>query len=149
MKKPVARYTAGIALILLGAGYLLYSSMGSSMVYYYTVDEVLSGESDFSGRGVRVSGRVQEGSVSLSSDGKGLVFNALSEKSGSLMKVSYNGMVPDLFKEGSEVVVEGVWDSSKKEFAAAVLLAKCPSKYEGRGDSHPEEVALDNPGPAI
>ena len=149
MKKPVVRYAAAISLILLGAGYLLYSSMGSSMVYYYTVDEVLSGDPGFSGRGVRISGRVQPGSVDLSHDGRGLFFNAFSEESGAVMRVYYDGVVPDTFKEGSEVVVEGIWDNGRNEFEAEVLLSKCPSKYEGQAETHPEDVAMENAGPAI
>jgi len=149
MKKPVVRYAAAIGLILLGAGYLLYSSMGSSIVYYYTVDEVLSSDSGFSGRGVRISGRVQPGSVDLSHDGKGLFFNAFSEESGAAMRVFYDGVVPDTFKEGSEVVVEGIWDNGRNEFEAEVLLSKCPSKYEGKAETHPEDVAMENAGPSI
>ena len=36
--------------------------------------------------------------------------------------------VPDLFRDGAEVVVEG--RASQQAFEAQRVLAKCPSKYE-------------------
>jgi cytochrome c-type biogenesis protein CcmE len=149
MKRPVARVIIGGGLILAGAGYLFFSSMGSSMVYYYTVDEVLSGELDFAERGIRISGWVQPDTVRLTGDGKGVVFQAVNKESGVSMKVNYSGIVPDTFKEDSEVVVEGLWDAGRDEFSASVLLAKCPSKYESRGDSHPEDLSTGKAGPGI
>ena len=125
-------------LMLAGMVYLLYSSMDSSMVYYYTVDEVLSGNEDLSGRGTRINGWVKPGTVRLSDNGKGVVFAIYNRESGASLQVEYSGIVPDTFKEDSEVVVEGVWDTSLRKFNVSVLLAKCPSKYEGRGDAHPE-----------
>lgn len=149
MRKPFLRFIIAGGLILLGAGYLLFSSMNSSMVYYYTVDEVLSGESDFSGRGVRISGWVEPDTVRLSPDGKGVLFTTVNKSSGASMKVKYDGIVPDTFKEDSEVVVEGTWDASSGEFEASVLLAKCPSKYESRGDEHPDDLPIGKAGSGI
>jgi len=141
MKKSFIRLIIVGGIMLLGVGYLLYSSMDSSMVYYYTVDEVLNSNQDFSGRGTRISGWVRPESVRLSENGKGVRFEVSDKESGSTMKVIYNGIVPDTFKEDSEVVVEGTWNSSTHTFSASVLLAKCPSRYEGRGDSHPQDVS--------
>ncbi len=149
MQKPLRRFIIAGGLILAAAGYLLFSSMNSSMVYYYTVDEVLSGDSDFSGRGVRISGWVEPGTVILAKDGKGLIFTTFNKQSGASMKVRYNGIVPDTFKEDSEVVVEGNWDAGQREFEASVLLAKCPSKYESRGEEHPENLPMGKTGSGI
>ncbi len=148
MKKSFARFIIVGGLILAGAGYLLFSSMNSSMVYYYTVDEVLQGSDDFSGRGVRINGWVKPGSVSLADDGRGVLFEAFNKDSGSSMQIKYSGIVPDTFKEDSEVVVEGLWDRDQQEFTASVLLAKCPSKYESRGDAHPEGLSTGKDSPA-
>jgi len=147
MKKPIARLIIVGGLVVAGAGYLLYSSINSSMVYYYTVGEVLSGDSDFSGRGVRISGWVMPGTVKLAPGGKGLEFTTFDRDSGASMRVRYSGIVPDTFKEDGEVVVEGVWNAAGNEFEAAVLLAKCPSKYEGRGSAHPADLPMGKAGP--
>jgi len=42
--------------------------------------------------------------------------------------VSYSGVVPDIFRDGRQVVVEGSLGSDGR-FAATVLLAKCPTRY--------------------
>jgi cytochrome c-type biogenesis protein CcmE len=41
---------------------------------------------------------------------------------------------PDLFKEGAEVVIEGrlAQDGPGARFHADKVLAKCPSKFEGK-----------------
>lgn len=147
MKKSALKLIVAGTLIMAGGGYLLFSSMGSSMVYYYTVDEVLSNEADFSERGVRISGWVKPETVRLADDGKGIEFKTINRETGSSMQVDYQGIVPDTFKENSEVVVEGIWDSEAERFHASVLLAKCPSKYEGRGESHPEGLSVNKAGP--
>ncbi len=38
--------------------------------------------------------------------------------------------VPDLFKDGAEVVVEGRMTAAGGSFQATNVLAKCPSKFE-------------------
>jgi len=38
--------------------------------------------------------------------------------------------VPDTFKPGAEVIVEGGFDSASGVFGANSLMTKCPSKYE-------------------
>ena len=44
------------------------------------------------------------------------------------MNVSYRGAVPDTFKPGAEVIVEG--GMAGPQFAARTLMTKCPSKYQ-------------------
>jgi len=49
---------------------------------------------------------------------------------GGTLRVSYRGAVPDAFKAGAEVIVEGGLDSVGKTFTATTLITKCPSKYQ-------------------
>ena len=48
---------------------------------------------------------------------------------GNELPVSYHKIVPDMFKDGSEVVVEGIYDG--EYFHADNLMTKCASRYEG------------------
>jgi cytochrome c-type biogenesis protein CcmE len=41
-------------------------------------------------------------------------------------------MVPDTFKDGSPVVLEGRYSADERGFVAEAIMAKCPSKYEGQ-----------------
>jgi cytochrome c-type biogenesis protein CcmE len=44
--------------------------------------------------------------------------------------VDYSGAVPDTFKPGVEVIVEGGMQPEAGVFKASTLMTKCPSKYE-------------------
>jgi cytochrome c-type biogenesis protein CcmE len=44
------------------------------------------------------------------------------------LPVAYSGVVPDIFKDGRQVVVEGALGRDGT-FEATTLLAKCPTKY--------------------
>jgi cytochrome c-type biogenesis protein CcmE len=48
---------------------------------------------------------------------------------GKSLPVIYRGMVPDTFRAGREIVIEGHLDSGGV-FQADTILTKCPSKYE-------------------
>jgi len=43
--------------------------------------------------------------------------------------ISYSGAVPDTFKPGAEVIVEGGMGEQGR-FNARTLMTKCPSKYQ-------------------
>ena len=47
------------------------------------------------------------------------------------MAVRYHGTIPDLFKAGADVVVEGKMNAAGT-FEADVLLTKCASKYDAK-----------------
>lgn len=45
------------------------------------------------------------------------------------IRVQYKGLVPDSFKAGAEVIVEGSMNALG-QFVAKTLMTKCPSKYQ-------------------
>jgi cytochrome c-type biogenesis protein CcmE len=99
------------------------------MVYYFRVDEFVARANTLAMETVKVNGLVADGSIRKS----GMNYNFLVQGAGkNQVQVSYSGVVPDTFREGSEVVVEGKYDSRTKVFHCSTLLAKCPSKYEER-----------------
>jgi cytochrome c-type biogenesis protein CcmE len=63
--------------------------------------------------------------------GPGVSFTLLDKDNpGETLRVSYRGAVPDAFKAGAEVIVEGGLDGEAKTFKATTLITKCPSKYQ-------------------
>lgn len=109
----------------LALGYLLYVGLGSSMAYYSTVSELMQKGDSIYGKEVRVNGDVVPDSIER--NGLILTFNITGE--GESLSVIYQGVVvPDTFKDGAEVVVQGELDSDGV-FQANTILAKCPSKY--------------------
>ncbi len=127
MKRKKIKFIIGGVIIALTIGYLVFAGVSSNQVYYMTPTEVLAKGNAVYGQGVRVSGRIQDGSINW--DPKALELSFVIIDSESNIPVHYHGVVPDTFKYGVEVVVEGKLVNDKL-FEATELLAKCPSKYE-------------------
>jgi cytochrome c-type biogenesis protein CcmE len=107
-------------------GYLVYSGIRETMVYYLTVSELIQQTPSTSEEGVRVGGKVLEGSVTWDPKALKLKF-VLGDKAQSL-PVVYEGVVPDSFKQGQEVIIEGRYAGPM--FVASQIMPTCPSKYE-------------------
>jgi len=111
-----------VAVVAACVGYLVYSATGTSAEYYRTVAEL---RSDHSSGDVRVLGTVQD-DVQRSAGGLEVKFTAID--SGASMPVDYKGPLPDIFRPGIQVVVEGRMNADGV-FVAKTLLAKCPSRF--------------------
>jgi cytochrome c-type biogenesis protein CcmE len=116
---------AGIA--ILGAViYLVVSNTQANAVYYMTVSELKSCKTCVT-QDVRVAGVVQPGSI-VRNDAQQTISFVITQGSQTL-PVTYTGVVPDIFRPGITVVVEGYYTGSGP-FRAQTLLAKCPSKFQ-------------------
>ncbi len=113
--------------ILLAIGYLVFNGIKSTTVYYLTVTELQAQKASLQGQPVRVAGQVVEGSIVRNTTDLTLRF-VMYDDSGQL-PVVHKGLVPDIFGEQVEVIVEGVYTGG--EFYSTTLLAKCPSRFEG------------------
>jgi cytochrome c-type biogenesis protein CcmE len=107
-------------------GVLLYTTLGESMQYYKYVDEVVGSQTDWSGKKLQVHGYVVPGSIGKKANALEYRFDI--QRNGKTMRAFYAGIVPDTFKDDSEVVLTGVL--TKEGFMANDMTAKCPSKYE-------------------
>jgi cytochrome c-type biogenesis protein CcmE len=117
------KFALGGLCIGLAVAYLIVSGTSETATYYLTVTEAASAE----GTGqVRVKGKVREGSVVKSPEEVRLTFTLTDNE--RQIPVFYHGIVPDLFAEGREVIVEG--RLTPQGLIAENLLASCPSKYE-------------------
>lgn len=115
------------AVILLIVGYLVYTGIRDTMVFYLTVSEVMAKPpSDLSGT-LKVGGLVTADSVQWDPKTLKLSFNL--EDPQSHLTVHYAGVVPDSFKPGAEVIVEGTYHAPGT-FSAVTIMPKCASKYE-------------------
>jgi cytochrome c-type biogenesis protein CcmE len=118
-----------LALVLLGAGALVFSGLKESSVYFLNVSEALSLEPGKLQQ-ARLFGTVHE-EFSMAPSALGVNFRLLDKDDGSKsMMVRYEGAVPDTFKAGVEVIVEGAYAPAENVFQARTLLTKCPSKYK-------------------
>lgn len=116
---------AGIV-VLLAIGYLIYAAVQSTMMLALTVSQLRDMGATVYGEQLRVSGRVVEGSIKADSKNLVLAFRVTDDR--QELPVVYRGVVPDAFKAGADVVLEGKY-TPEGVFEANDLLAKCPSKY--------------------
>lgn len=114
------------AIVLIGAGALTMAGLSSSVVYFYAPSELEARATP--GQIVRLGGLVREGSIVRDSDGatRFVVTDGDAEA-----EVRYEGVLPDLFREGQGVVAEGVY-APGETFQAARVLAKHDETYMPR-----------------
>lgn len=122
------KVAAGLSVIVVCLVYLVVAGFKNTSVYYFTVSELHAREASLGGKRVKVAGKVVEGSIQQDKATMEVRFQAT--EGGQAIRVVYRGIVPDTFKDGAEVVVEGK-RGGDGVFRAETLLAKCPSKYEG------------------
>jgi cytochrome c-type biogenesis protein CcmE len=124
-QRRFALIAIALAVLGLAVGLALYALSGS-IVFFHTPTEVAQGVVAPGAR-LRVGGLVKEGSVVRAGDHISFVVTDTAND----VKVSYSGIVPDLFREGQGVVAEGVLGTDSSIVADSVL-AKHDERYMPR-----------------
>ncbi|MDR2820395.1 MAG: cytochrome c maturation protein CcmE [Desulfovibrio sp.] len=127
--KSTPLYLIAFLLFLGGTGYLCYSGFSENSIYFLNVSEARAASPDKLAN-VRLFGTVAADGVEKHASGPGIVFR-LEDKDNAAQAilVRYTGAVPDTFRPGAEVIVEG-GIGPDGQFAAKILMTKCPSKYQ-------------------
>ncbi len=123
-----------VVAILVGLGLatsLVMYALRSNIDLFYTPSEILYGKGEAhqmpeTGQRLRVGGMVMPGSVKR--DPKTLAVSFKLYDANGVISVSYEGILPDLFREGQGVVAQGVLESGNLVNAKEVL-AKHDEKY--------------------
>ncbi len=131
MRRGRVKFILGIGAIAISLTYLVYGGVRDTMVYYLTVGELKGRVPSVYKDKVRVSGTVVPGSIKKGIDGS-LEFKITDGE--QAIDVQYRGIVPDIFRDNVEAVVEGLY-TPQNVFKAKVLLAKCPTKYDPANSS--------------
>ena len=114
----------GAGVILAAALGLMLLAFGDSLVLFYSPSEVAASPPP-AGERVRVGGLVEAGSV-VRPDQGGALFTLTDTV--ATIRVSYDGSLPDLFREGQGIVAEGHFDHDGL-FQASNVLAKHDETY--------------------
>jgi cytochrome c-type biogenesis protein CcmE len=154
----VLKIVLTVAVLLGGAGFLVYSSLEHEQ-HYQMVDELLASDmSSWDGKELKVHGYVEAGTIIEKVVNQEIHRTFILQKSGKRIRVFSTGPKPDTFKDGSEVVATG--QLLKTETFAGLakgmnvpletdmpymvdsseLMAKCPSKYDGAGVNNAKNV---------
>jgi cytochrome c-type biogenesis protein CcmE len=119
--------TAGVLVAALSG--LMYTTLSEGTEYYMKVDEVMANPSAWHGKRLQVHGFVVEKSILQRPNTLDYAFQV--QNNGKVVQVRYSGVVPDTFKDGSEVVLKGHLDPQGfVQVERDGVMAKCPSKYE-------------------
>lgn len=113
---------------LIAAALLAAWALRNQASYFYLPADIVARPPE-TGRAVRLGGMVQTGSLKTAPDGVTVHFIVGDGK--ARVPVTFTGIVPDLFKEGSGVVAEGRI-AADGTFMADNLLAKHDEKYVPR-----------------
>jgi cytochrome c-type biogenesis protein CcmE len=111
-------------LMLAGATALVLTAFRSNLVFFFSPTDLLASPQP-PGHAFRLGGLVEQGSVDKA--GGDTVRFRITDKKNTLLVV-YRGVLPDLFREGQGVVVEGSL-SADGSFTASSVLAKHDEKY--------------------
>ena len=130
------KFVIGAGLLVASIGYLMVAGLQTSSTYYFTLAEFLPRQHELAGQGVRVAGRVTAGSLRKQTSAKGTDMQfAIGDFAGEnrvpvegTVPVVYNGVVPDMFGEGRDVIIEGKLVDGTLH--AQTIMTSCPSKYE-------------------
>ena len=112
-------------LAVLGAVLLAMWGLQDRAAYFYTPADIAAGKAA-PGEAMRLGGMVEKGSVKRDADGVTTQF--VVEDGDARVPVTYRGILPDLFREGSGVVAEGKLGGDRI-FVADNILAKHDERY--------------------
>ena len=146
------KFALGSFVIVASVIALIYTAAMETSAYFLTMDEYAAAVQEHEGQPLRLAGRVRDGSVEWNPRTLDLAFQiqsiparvdpdqeVIADVEEPAVKpallVRYNGILPDMFAEGRDVIVEG--RVTDHVFEADTLLTTCPSKYEA--DVQPDD----------
>ncbi len=123
-RKRTLRLVVALGAALILAGALIYTSFSASTEASTPSQVVASAEP---GRSYELTGKVARQSVARDDDRLRFVIRDRDGK--AAVPVSYEGVVPDPFREGREVIVSGEMKNGTFVAERDSLVTKCPSKF--------------------
>lgn len=127
MKAKHQRLTLALLALaaIAGASALALSALRDEAAFFYAPGDVATRPPEL-GKAVRLGGMVQTGTLKRANDGVTVHF--VVGDGVATVPVAFRGVTPDLFREGSGVVAEGVFNADGS-FTASNLLAKHDERY--------------------
>ena len=121
---------------------LLWSTLREGTEYFKDINEVLPQRQAWEGKPLRLHGYVVPNSILRKPDSLEYRFKVQNDPprkstaaAGEIITVSYEGIVPDTFKDEAEVTLQGRLTPAGFDVDRNGVVAKCPSKYEAAGSA--------------
>ena len=123
MKSKSIKIAITAAVLALALGGLFYSTLAEGTEYYVHVDEVMTDPGAWQGKRLQLHGFVVDKSIFVKP--QTLEYRFQIQNKGAVVPASYTGIVPDTFKDGSEVVLKGHMGPNGFAVDANGVMAKC------------------------
>lgn len=133
MNQRVLKLGGTAAVLILAFAGLFWSTLREGTEYYKHVDEVMTQRDAWEGKHLQLHGFVVRDSILKNP--RSLEYRFKIQNNGSVVDASYTGVVPDTFKDDSEVVLKGRLAADGFHVEPNGVMAKCPSKYEAKTDT--------------
>ena len=117
-------FAGGAVAAIAGAAALVLTALNQNIAYFYTPSDLV-GLPELPDGTIRLGGLVLEGSVQRITS---LQTDFTVSDTVATYKVSYEGILPDLFREGQGVIAQGTITKAG-EMKAATVLAKHDENY--------------------
>ena len=128
MNSKTVKILATVVVLVGALGSLMYTSLAEGTEYYKHVDEVMVDPAPWYGKKLQLHGFVVEKSIMRKPNTLEYIFQV--QNKGHMVNARYTGIVPDTFKDNSEVVIKGHLGADGFQVEPNGVMAKCPSKYE-------------------
>jgi len=122
-KRRLQLVTAGVCVLACALGLIVFAMRDTAS--FFRVPSDITAADKALHKPLRLGGYVQTGTVERH-EGTQVNFNVTDHR--KTQAVRFNGILPDLFREGQGVIVEGRFDASGM-FIAERVLAKHDEKY--------------------
>src|SRR5918997_5758381 len=126
-KRKIRLFVALGAAVLLAGGLMFTSFTADTPAT--TPSQLLSQQG---GGDYKLTGKVVDGSVKR--EGDSMTFSIRDRAGKASVPVTYSGVVPDPFRDGREVIVDGRLQDGRFVAERDSLVTKCPSKFQNADD---------------
>ncbi len=140
---PQLRVATCLAVVVLALGWIAIRGLTGNFVYYLTPTDVVAHHKAHVGERIRLGGYVVPGSVHRSSS---VLMFTVTDFTDSI-QVSDTGAVPELFKAGQGVVLEGALGANGRFYADTLLVQHNGDYYPPKpGEPPPHRADLTSGG---
>lgn len=122
-------FVSALVLVVVIAALMVFQATKVSSSHVYLPSELLQQNSNL--KRIKVGGRVADFPIDYQLQPKiklEFKIHDVGTASDQVVLVVYEGLKPDMFAVGRDVIVEGEWIDDR--IIATNLLTQCPSKYE-------------------
>ena len=123
-KKRQVRLFVALGFALLLATGLVYTSFNASSEARQPSE--LAGATP--GKKYEMTGKVVRGSIRDQGE-NGIIFKVRDREGGGAITTTYDGVIPDPFRGGREIVLKGTVENGVFVGETDTLVTKCPSKF--------------------